>query len=283
MNLAVLMNLIYFYVAILELTGTGVTRAMSLLYKCAYYHSRRSTPLMFAVLMTFPDVMPKLAPEYDVTKCLMLRDPLISTMQTVLANTNYFIASSTVYDREDANLNKKSMLFLVQRYYQYQSQKPTFVEMVTECIRKLQTNAVTNVAHSLILIAKRLGTDWAQQNIVKLHLLPLLDEYMKNVLKSTEHDDQLVTILYTVSCIVKTLPVTENIDAYLQRYVTVLEATERAVLQEAAVAALLQSSRFGYANVYQKIVKWNPAFRISRRLQCMLQTFVYRKERSFWE
>ena len=65
----------------------------------------------------------------------------------------------------------------------------------------------------------------------------------------------------------------------------ILHRTSKKSVQESCIQGILRINRFSgnLKDIYQMIQQWNPAYQISEHTQLMVQTFVHRKERTFFK
>lgn len=268
-----LINLMYFCIALLDIDTEQprkCTNVRLLIYKCMYYYKRLSSAFVYAILMAYPKAIPHASDtkSYD--------DPLVRTFASIMANETYLT------NNDDVLLKKQEMFYFLKiRYGYFALISFPLDETVSYCIECIQHNHLKNVDYALILIGKRKGWEWAMKSIVEGHLVPMLGKYMSNV-TTDDHDQQIRSILFTIASILKTIPCDQNIEQYLNMFTSVLDATNRKVLQEAAVSALCQLARFSYSNVHAKIAKWKPEYEVDHTVKAMLLTFVHRKHIEFW-
>lgn len=256
------------------------------IYKCFYYFQHKSIPMVYTVLLAHPQCLPVLEKGCEINDELWHKfDPIVQALQAILINTRY-IFPPTKKPPEDPSFMKIELNTYLTSYYNYPmypiDQRP-YEELINSLICRIRQNQLHNVSYALIIVAKKKGIQWALNNIIDLHLLPLLNEYMAEVDKIDDNDEKIATIIFSMSSILKTMIASEDITRYQQKFMSLLDATERQRIQEAAIEALLQTSRFGVVNVYHKICTWNPTFCISRKLLAMLNSFIHRKPLNFWE
>uniref|UniRef100_A0A182LT71 Small RNA 2'-O-methyltransferase n=1 Tax=Anopheles culicifacies TaxID=139723 RepID=A0A182LT71_9DIPT len=273
------------------------------IFKCLYYFGFKGLPLVYYLLRAFPFALPKKgSPHYDNS------DAMIATIRTILMNVNY--TDNCVGSSESALFRKRELLWLLKNTYGYQQGSPTYEELVVNLVEKIRANKLRNVAHSLILVAKRNGFDWARLHIVQKRIYPLLNEYLKqfelmragtvpdtscpvSVVGSSSSssseplgslDDRIVTCIFTIASIMKTQPSNEDASRVMQIFTTIVQlAEDNRSIQEEAIAGLIKFSRFGFVDVFQRLSSWNPSYPISDRIKLMLMTMVYRKPPIFWK
>lgn len=280
-----IINLTRLFIGIND-TSSKKSRIRHFIYKCIYYFQQISVPMVFTVLLANPDCLPVLQAESDVeifTKIFCQFDPIVQAIHIILMNTNYTVP--LLFEKNIENYKKREMLGLLKSYYRYPTARLSYDLVITNLLDRLKQNNLRNVSYSLILIAKRNGSQWARTNLIDASLVPLLKHYMVSVNETEEHDGQIEAIIITIGSILKTFPITDDINSFYQIFVSVIESVpcHRQKVHEAAVSALLQTSRFGIVNIYQRICHWRPSFKVSRKLLCQLQTFVHRKTHSFWK
>ncbi|XP_053662839.1 uncharacterized protein LOC128711971 [Anopheles marshallii] len=274
------------------------------IFKCLYYFGFKGLPLVYYLLRAFPFALPKKgSPHYDNS------DAMIATIRTILMNASY--SDTCVGSSESALFRKRELLWLLKNTYGYQQGSPTYGELVANLVEKIRANKLRNVAHSLILVAKRNGFDWARLHIIQKRIYPLLNEYLKQFElmrtspttattgcpssmsptasgNSSEAmgslDDRIVTCIFTIASIMKTQPSHEDASRVMQIFTTIVQLAEgNRAIQEEAIAGLIKFSRFGFVDVFQRLSSWNPGYTISDRMKLMLMTMVYRKPPLFWK
>lgn len=271
----------YLYVGVADCNRLYGCTARMYIYKCLYYFKFKGLPLIYYVLKAFPHALPKKASaHYDNS------DAVVSTIRTILMNTNYMESRS----HPDAHLYKKCELQkLLKYFYGYQAGSPTYEELITNLIEKIKANKLKNVDYCLILVAKRQGYEWAKLHIVKKHLYPLLNDYLKQIDSAdqpgrTPHDDQIRCLIFAISAILKTQPNYQDVTGVMQIFGSIIQRTDgNQRVQETAVAGLMRFSRFDYADIYGWLCKWCPKYEVSGRIKLMLATFVHRKDANFWK
>lgn len=280
-----IINLTRLFIGIND-TSFRKPRIRQFLYKCIYYFQHLSIPMVFTVLLAYPDCLPVLQNECDsqpFTEAFSQFDPIVQAIHIILMNTNYTVP--LLHENYTENYKKRELYSLLKSYYRYPMTRHSYDMVLTNLVDRLKQNNLHNISYSFILIAKRNGIQWARSKLIDQTLVTLLKHFLGCVHQTDEHDGQIETILITIGSIIKTFPITEDINNFYQIFVSIMESTpsDRQKIQEAAVSALLQTSRFGIVNVYQRICNWQPPFKISRKLLCQLQTFVHRKKLSYWK
>uniref|UniRef100_A0A3F2Z161 Uncharacterized protein n=1 Tax=Anopheles minimus TaxID=112268 RepID=A0A3F2Z161_9DIPT len=271
------------------------------IFKCLYYFGFKGLPLVYYLLRAFPFALPKKgSPHYDNA------DAMIATIRTILMNVSY--TENCVGSGESALFRKRELLWLLKNTYGYQQGSPTYEELVVNLVEKIRANKLRNVAHSLILVAKRNGYDWARLHIIQKRIYPLLNEYLKqfelmragttpicplsgvgptsssNSETLGSLDDRIVTCIFTIASIMKTQPSNEDASRVMQIFTTIVQLAEgNRTIQEEAIAGLIKFSRFGFVDVFQRLSSWNPSYPISDRIKLMLMTMVHRKPPIFWK
>lgn len=269
-----LMNFTYLYIGLIELMPEGSSKARYFIYKSLYFYSNTSTPMVYAILRTFKNVLPKKS-FYDKS------DKIVNTIVTILMNKNY--NRSEFACTGESLFMKSEMLYTLTRHYEYNFNELRIEDQLNDLINEIKTNNVQDVADSLMLLGKHQGYIWASKNIVQSNLSPMLNEYIEIMSTTDENDDKIITCLQVISSIQKTAPIDEDVTQILQIFFVVLQSAKRQRIQEAAVEALLKMSRFGMVDIFHRISKWNPSCKINQRLYLMLKTFVYRKSCGFWK
>lgn len=266
-------NLAHFFIALVDIEQpTNRSKVLLFIYKCLYYFKVTAVPLVFTVIMAHPHALP------HANTVEFISDPLIRAIVSTLSNIVY---TDVTRDR----VNKKWEMFhtLKRRYGFFMDKLFPTDSVVDYCIECIRANRLQHVDYALILIAKRQDADYSMGKILEKHLIPMLQQYVSlDLMVNTEHDEKICTILFTIGSIVKTLPIEQNILGFLRIFVTCLNATQRQCIQEAAISAIFQTSRFGTTQIYPHLASWKPNYTISTDIQAMLKTFVYRKPQTFW-
>uniref|UniRef100_A0A9I3FGY5 Uncharacterized protein n=1 Tax=Anopheles epiroticus TaxID=199890 RepID=A0A9I3FGY5_9DIPT len=271
------------------------------IYKCMYYFGFKCLPLIYYVLRAFPFALPKQgSPHYDNA------DAMIGTIRTILMNVNY---NEKCVGTSDASLfRKRELLWLLRNTYGYQQASPTYDELVVNLVEKIRANKLRNVAHALILVAKRKGYDWARVHIIQRRIYPLLNDYLKQFelmrassfiecstsavpipgssssMLAESLDDRIVACIFTIASIMKTQPSNEDASRVMQIFTTIVQLAEgNRAIQEEAIAGLIKFSRFGLVDVFQRLSSWVPTYPISDRIKLMLTTMINRKPPQFWK
>ncbi|XP_050073410.1 uncharacterized protein LOC126561351 [Anopheles maculipalpis] len=261
------------------------------MFKCLYYFGFKGLPLVYYVLRAFPFALPKKgSAHYDNS------DAMIATLRTILMNVNY--SENKVGSSEAGLYRKRELLWLLRNTYGYQQGSPTYEELVVNLVEKIRANKLRNVAHSLILVAKRNGFDWARLHIIQKRIYPLLNDYLKQfeLLRAASPsdpvasttvanlDERIVTCIFTIASIMKTQPSNEDASRVMQIFTTIVQLSEgNRAIQEEAIAGLIKFSRFGFVDIFQRLSSWNPDYPISDRIKLMLMTMVHRKPPLFWK
>lgn len=268
-------NQMYLYIALLDIDTDQSARQTSsnirlLIYKCMYYYPMEWTPLVLAILTAYPMAIPHAANTHTHP------DPLIRVLATILSTESYGADADPLQRKQDM------FYFLKIRYGYFAIISFPWDETIQYCIDCLKQNQLKNVGYALLLLARRRGWEWAMKAIVETHLMPMLQQFMANAQTSAVHDQQIATIVFMKASILAMMPTEYVVDEYLDMFAAILVATERKVLQEAAVSALCRMARFGCANVYTRIADWKPDYEVDHAIKAMLLTFVHRKTRGFW-
>lgn len=274
LTIPAMINLAQFYIGLID-TEQPMNRSKVLLfiYKSLYYYTHKAMPLVFTMIMAHPFVLP------HANAVEFIGDPLIRAIVSILTNIGY-----TVVKESDQIYKKTEMFIVLKRRFGYFALKSFPInDVVDYCIDCIHANRLENVDYALILLAKRQGAEWAMKQIIEKHLVPMLHQYVVgNSTSTTEHDQQIRVILFTIASIVKTLPDVDNVDAFLDIFMKCLTATERQTIQEAAALAICQMNRFGTTNIYRCLSEWRPNYEISTNVLATLNTIVYRKPKTFW-
>lgn len=271
-SIVVMTNLAHFYVSLIDIERPSHRAKVRLfIYKCLYYFKSSAVALIFTVIMAHPYALP------HANEIEFISDPLIRAIVCALSNIIYLGTG-----KKD---NKRNEMYqtLKRRYGFFADKTFSFDVVVDYCIECIRTNHLQHVDYALILIAKRKDYEYAIKQIIEKHLVPVLNQcFLMNLNASTEYDEKICTILFTIGSIVKTFPIEYNVCGFINMFVTCLNATQRQCIQEAAVSAICQLSRFGTAQIYPHLTKWKPNYKISAHIQAILKSIVYGKPKKFW-
>lgn len=216
-------------------------------------------------------------------------DPLVQALHVVLANTNYNDAKSGCATVRGDLFRKGELLQMLRKEYKYPAIRHTYAQLLATLMQRIRDGRLHNVANALILVGKRNGCSWTQK-----HMLDGLKQLLRMYLAAAEESDlnsestddveRIECLLHALGSLIKPFPVTEDVADMQTLFASAMVASQNARIQEAAVSALLQTTRFGAINVYRMIADWKPTvtYAISRKLRLQLQTFVHRKPRQFW-
>lgn len=269
---ACMVNLAQFFTGLIDIERPqNKAKVRLFIYKSLYYSTFKAIPLVLTVIMAHPNALP------HASNVELSCDPLVRMFAAILSNIVYTNKSDSAY-------RKIEMFTTLKRRFGFFAGHNFPLSCAMDfCINQLKANRLKNVSYALILLSKRKGAEWGMKEIVEKQLVPLLHQYFTHNLSAiNEYDQQIVVIITTISLIVKTLPVNENVDGFLDMFSRCLQVTERQIIQEAAVSALCQMNRFGCAKVYNHLKSWRPNYRISGFVQAQLRTVVYRKPMKFW-
>lgn len=276
LKLPAMINLTHLFIGLIDLEQPQDRSKVRLfMYKCLYYYTHKATPMIYAMLMAHPHALP------HANTVAIEADPLVRAVISVMTNIRY---TSTGTTPAHSMHRKNEMYNVLKRRYGYFADKSFSIDCVIDyCVECIQRGRLMNVDYALILLAKRQGCDWAIKSIVEKHLLPMLHKYVSgDIVLNTHNDERICTVLFAIASIVKTCPLQQKIDYYLSIFVTCLNITDRAAIQEAAISAMCQLSRFGCTQVYPCISAWRPTYEVSDKVMAMLNTVVYQKPRNFW-
>ncbi|XP_037030407.1 uncharacterized protein LOC119070240 isoform X1 [Bradysia coprophila] len=250
-------------------------------YKCLYYFSIKAIPMIYSVLMAYPTILPKFDDGEKVADFLRNTTNILqATFVIILINTN--LSESNLIDSGNS-LRKRDLSTYLKTYYHYPCMRPTIDDFVDILLDRLTNSCnLGNIPYSLILIAKRNGTVWAD-HMVQRKLLPKLNQFLSTISDGTANDERIAVLVSAISSIIKTYPITKDISGYQQLFHKILDSTTRQTIQEEAVMALLRTSRFGMVDVYKQICDWRPQTAVRRQCYLMLNTFLYRQNLSYWQ
>lgn len=269
-----MINLAHFYVALIDIEQpSDFTKIRLFIYKCLYYFKTSAVPLVFTVIMAHPYALP------HANLVEFNNDPLIRAIVSTLSNIIY-----TETSEKEQHFKKTEMFHTLKRRYGFFADKNfSFDVIVDYCMECINANRLQHVDYALILIAKRKDYEYTVKNIIEKHLIPMLQQlFAMNLNTNTESDSKICKLLFTIGSIVKTFPIEQNINSFLNIFVTCLNATQRQIIQEAAIMAICQMNRFGTAQIYKHLATWKPNYEISPNIHAILKTIVYRKTKQFW-
>ncbi len=280
------LNLTYLFIGLSDcMDEKSKSSCVMFVYKCLYYFATKAIPMVYSVLMAYPSILPKFKDDEDPVDSLKNSTNILqATLAIVLINTNLTEVDT---GKAASGMKKRDLYIFLKTYYHYPSMQPTIDDFVDILINRLanssNNNNLENISYSLILIAKRNGTVWANE-MVQRKLLPQLNRFLVTISDGlTENDQRIAILVSAISSIIKTFPVTTDISHYQQIFFNILDLTTRQTIQEEAVMALLRTSRFGMVNVYKRICDWRPQIGVSRQCYAMLSTFLYRQNLSYWQ
>lgn len=276
LKLPAIINLTHLYIGLIDLEQPNDRSKVRLfIYKCLYYYTHKATPMIYAMLMAHPYVLP------HANTVSFETDPLSRMIISVITNIRYTSNGTTPTN----SMYRKTELYnVLKRRYGYFAVKSFPIECeIDYCAECIRSGRLMNVDYALILLAKRQGSEWATKAIIEKHLLPMLHTYVSSdIVHNAQNDERICTVLFTIASIIKTYSLEQNIDYYLNIFGTCLNASNRPTIQEAAISAMCQLSRFGCTKLYPYISSWKPTHEVSPKIMAMLNTVVYQKARNFW-
>lgn len=276
------LNLTHLFIGLTDcMDGEMRWSCVLFVYKCLYYFTKMAIPMIYSVLMAYPTLLPQFQDGDNVTDLLMnVTNNLQSTIAVILINTN--LNELNPLDTNNG-LKKNDLRIFLKKYYHFPYMSPTIDDFVDSLVNRLASGCnVENISYSLILIAKRKDTVWADE-MVQRKLVPLLNHFLSTISGGAENDERIEILVSAISSIIKTFPITKDISNYQQMFYKMLDLTARHTIQEAAVMALLRTSRFGMVDVYKRICDWEPTMAVSRQCYSMLSTFLYRQNLTYWK
>lgn len=274
LQLSAMINLTHLHIALIDLESLSDRPKVRLfIYKCLYYYTQKAIPMIYAMLMAHPHCLP------HANAVNLEMDPLVRAIISIMTNIQY---TTTV--KTEQNYRKSDTYNVLKRRYGYFADKSFPIDCVVDyCVECIRFGRLLNVDYALILVAKHQGCEWAIKAIVEKHLLPMLQTYVSgDIVLNKQNDDRICTILFTVASIVKTSTLDQKVDYFLNIFATCLNVTDRAAVQEAAISAICQMSRFGCGQIYPYLSAWKPTYEINSNVMAMLNTIVYQKSRNFW-
>ncbi|XP_059620410.1 uncharacterized protein LOC132264298 [Phlebotomus argentipes] len=269
-----LVNITYLLIALMDLQfgeKHGRLSVRLFIFKCLYYFHHKAPPLIFMVLKAFPDALPVPSEGFEATETLLL------ALKCCLAHLPPLSNAET----ENPEFKKKELFYLLQTTYKCEPGRPSADETIGILMDRVREGNYRHVTHAFTLLAKRMGVKWAKTSLVHKHLIPCLNDVL--LLTDQEpRNGQIVTLVDSISCIVKAFSNKDDMAEYHRVFACVLESIESHSVQEAAIAAFLRLSRFGMVNVFSQIYQWRAKMPISRELAAALDTFIHRKPKKFW-
>lgn len=267
----VLLNLTQFYLHIIENSMPGITNPARLfICKCLYFFNQKAIPMIYHTLCVYPTVLPqKIDSTYDRS------DILISTIQSILM--------STYFDPEKCDLMTRQILAKLRMFYNYESFKPPRDEVIENIIAKIRAGRLKNVSYALSLICKRMEQSQTEKFILNERLLPLANEFYHSLNSSnTDNDEKIACVLECISFIIKPFNLSTDISQYVCLFSRFLNAAAQSkIVQEASVAAILRTARFGYVQCFNAIYNFKPTYQLSDNIMLMLRSFIYKKGKAF--
>lgn len=275
-------NLTHLFIGLTDcMDGQSEWSCVLFIYKCFYYFIYKPIPMIYPVLMAYPTLLPKFEKVEEVTEFLTNTTNILqATFVVLLINTNLFEPESAFPNSVE---KKKHLSNFLRRNLNFPYMNPTIDTFVDILVNRIKnSDNLDNISYSLILLAKRNGTVWADA-MIQQKLLPQLNNYLVTISDGAENDRRISVLLSAISSIIKTYLITKDISNYQQIFYKILDITTRHNIQEAAVMALLRTSRFGIDDVYKRIYDWKPSEPVSRQCYSMLSTFLYRKGLGYWK
>lgn len=271
-----LVNLTYLYIGMIDCDIQHRFKLRKFIYKCLYYHYYKSMPMIYTVLSSYPYVIIPQSQDPNYNNA----DPLINTLITVLMNMNYYTPPNKT---ENPIFKKTDMKYFLTRRLRYRFGEHSIPQLVSDLIKQLSLNNLKNISYCLILISKQKGIEWSKINIIQMYLMPYLNQLIPNIQHTNDYDKRIVSCLYTISSILKTSEDAHDTIPYLNTFNKILASTDKQIIQEACIEAILRLARFSQFEVYHRISSWNPSYKISRRVMLMLNSFIYRKTKNYWD
>ncbi|XP_055844478.1 uncharacterized protein LOC129910904 [Episyrphus balteatus] len=270
-SIDVLMNLTQFYLAIIGSSSCAGTTNPARLFicKCLYFYNQKAIPMIYHTLCVYPTVLPqRIDTTYDRS------DILISTIQSILM--------STYYDPEKCDFMTRQILAKLRMFYNYESFKPPRDEVIENMMAKIRAGRFKNVSYALSLICKRMEQNQTEKFILNQKLLPLANEFYNTLNQGSENDEKIACVLECISFVIRPFSFDTDISQYVNLFGRFLNAaSERKVIQEAAVAAILRTARFGFVQCFNAIYNFKPTYELSENLKLMLRSFIYKKGKLF--
>ncbi|XP_053963492.1 little elongation complex subunit 1 [Anastrepha ludens] len=262
------LNLTQLYLLVIPLHNNQFNPARLFLAKCLYYYNIQASPMIYEVLCWYPTTLPhRDEPNYDRS------DALIIVIQHLLM--------CTTYNMDSKDLRHRELLSLLRFEYHFEPFQPKSLEVLSLLVTKLKTGNLTNLKYAFAVFCKR------QPKLVEIllqqQLLPLADEYYKQVALSSEYDERAAALLECISVVVKPLALDTDVSFYLSIFERFLGTVQRPVVQEAAVLAILRLQRFGVNRCFHALVHFKPNYRLQMLTTNALKTFIHKKPLKYWK
>ncbi|XP_011177930.1 little elongation complex subunit 1 [Zeugodacus cucurbitae] len=261
------LNLTQLYLVVIPLHNAEHNPARLFIAKCLYYHNVMASPMIYEVLCWYPTTLPhRDESTYDKS------DALITVIQHLLM--------STTYNMDSKDLRHRELLSLLRFEYHFEPFKPKALEVLSDLVAKLESGNLTNLIYAFAIFCKR--NTKLVDILLQQQLLPLTDEYYKLVQHTNEYDERIACLLDCISAVVKPLPLTTNVSAYLSLFERFLGVVQRPVVQEAAVLAILRLQRFGQNRCFHALAHFKPHYPLQMITTNALKTFIHRKPLKYW-
>ncbi|XP_076754836.1 uncharacterized protein LOC143425720 [Xylocopa sonorina] len=150
-------------------------------------------------------------------------------------------------------------------------------DILKELLTAFQENCRGEIETSIILLAKREGTKWAYQNVIKGALLPMI---INNKLPST----------YRAFCLLgnllRTFPIEDkdkSVGSIIEQLCCLIDSNEGSNDQkEGVISALLSLSRHNFIQVVKNTLKWIPNLPIHDRTIEQIKGLINLRTVDFW-
>lgn len=242
-------------------------KSLNYIYKAFYYFNQLSYSISLYAIQLDPHCIPKINEAQN--------DPLIVAIIHCITMKDQFCVKQPKHKNDLQNL-------IIQEYG-YSEPPRSIQNIILDFVTQLEANQTNNLSLAIILISKKYGYNWAFKNVIKPHLVPLLNNYCKNTKEIEEHEGQIICCIDCISAIAKTNPQKADFVYYIELFSNILHFTKIPSVQEIAVIGLLRCSRFGTVNVYLSLMRWDPLFEVDQNILTMLATFVSRKPHKYWK
>lgn len=309
-----LRNIGYYYSSLVDLFLEGdSTTVFYFIVKCIYYYSFKSVPIVFVLLKAFPQALPrkfellkKNCKDIDwenmtgieLSKVFFDFECMDSLDLTVVFMISNFQEEERIYLKDKTKKNKKKKppgdepeheLFpFFSRFYGYFNNFILRRRLLQVLMKRLEEGNLTNLSLSLILLAKRSTCTYSLGTIVKEHLMPMLDKYYTEVIKSEENAPKeliakLCLVIESISAIMKTFGEEKDktIRVIFTKFVTILSSVNNHEIQENCLRAILRLQRFSdnQKEIFEmiKIHHEKSSGRMNESLRFAIKTFIHRK------
>ncbi|XP_026325072.1 uncharacterized protein LOC113234052 [Hyposmocoma kahamanoa] len=157
--------------------------------------------------------------------------------------------------------------------------EPRILEMFKSAIVDLRDSPIERkmLRLALIILAKRHGPRWCQNNIIKTILKPLIEK--ENILERTK-----AFCISVLGALLKPYPADMKVhcEITINELLDMLKGNPSSAIQEAIYTSLIQISKHNQTRVVQALLSWCPQT-ISQDMKSVIKNFVKEKPVKIWK